>query len=119
MRATRVHFSGGPTVDAEVPATSAEMQRGLRGRLHAAPMLFIFPHAGRWPMTMTGVNFNLDFVFMDDAGVITEVVPNVRKGVALVESAQPARYVLELPAGWVSGFGLRRGDQAMMTPLIR
>lgn len=119
MRATRIHFSGGPTIDAEVPASDAELQHGLRGRIQASPMLFIFPRDGRWPMTMTDVNFNLDFVFMDSTGNVVEIASNVRKGVALISSQYPVRYVLELPQGWASGFGLRVGDRAMMLPLIR
>lgn len=118
-RGMKIHFTNGATVDAEVPQGELEMTQGLRGRLSASPMLFIFPRDGQWPMTMTGLSFNLDFVFIDSAGTVVEIMHNVAKGVALVSPAVFARYVLELPSGWARGFRLVPGELAMMIPLIR
>jgi hypothetical protein len=110
----------GATLEAEVAQTPEELHKGLGGRKQPRPMLFIFRGMGQWPMTMNGMLAPLDFLFLDDAGIIVDLAQNVpagRKGP--IASRSPHRYVVELPAGWISALGLYLGDGAACLPLLR
>jgi uncharacterized membrane protein (UPF0127 family) len=82
-------------------------------------MLFVFPSSGKRTMTMAGVTFALDMIFLGDAGDVVDIVYEASPGRPLVTSRTAARYCLELPPGWAAGMGIRVGDRAMITPLIR
>lgn len=119
LRASRVHFSSGATIDAAISITSAEMLDGLRSHVRPTPMLFVFPNPAPLAMTMRGVKFPLDMIFLDESGDVVDVVYEAAPGRPIVASRAPARYCLELPAGWAAGMNIRIGDRAMFTPLVR
>jgi len=119
LRAARIAFSSGALIDAEIPVTPAEMLDGLRSRAKPSPMLFVFPAMGPLAMTMSGVTFPLDMVFMSDNGKVVDVVSEAAPGRLMVHSRAAARYCLELPPGWAAGMGIAVGDRAMVTPMIR
>jgi uncharacterized membrane protein (UPF0127 family) len=119
IRATRVAFSSGAVIDAEIPLTTDQMLEGLRGRAKPSPMLFVFPHDDRRTMTMSGMTFPLDMIFIDGSGRVASVVSEATPGRLIVDSVVAARYCLELPAGWATGFRIQIGDRAMFTPLVR
>jgi len=99
-----LHFGTIPPVRAELASQLSDLTRGLYGRAAASPMLFRFSMPGAWPMTMTGMPFPLDFVFLADDGTVLDVQPNVPAGVPQVRGRRtPYRYVLELPIGGAAG----------------
>lgn len=119
MRRARVHFlRAGATIDTEVVQTRYELAHGLRGRTTASPMLFLFPYAGEWMMTMSGMLTSLDILFLDDAGTLVDVKARQPQGKLHIKPSTPCKYVLELPSGWTEAMGLRVGDRAMILPLV-
>lgn len=103
----------------EVAVTADEQTRGLSGRPGLLPgtgMLFAYPAPGFRSMWMLGMHFPLDFLWIRDGRIVdlVERVPPPRPGErpVTVNSAQPAQYVLEVPAGLIRTHGLRRGDAA-------
>lgn len=118
-RRARVVFGNGSSFDAELAVTRSELEMGLRGRVGAMPMLFVFSSLGSWPMTMRGVWFDLDMVMLDDAGIVVGVSRAPAGAVGPFACPAPYKYVLELPAGWAEGFSLRRGMRAAVVPMAR
>ncbi|GEM_PF-5983955 len=88
--------------------------RGLMGRaaLEGDGMLFVYP----WPRTariwMAGTHIPLDVLFVDRAGSIVKIAPELapldRKAVS---SGQPVKWVIEIAAGRAAALGLAVGDR--------
>ena len=103
----------------EVALTEEEKARGLSGRTGLSPgagMLFIYAEAGFRSMWMLGMRFPLDFLWIRDGRIVDlfEDIPPPREGESPVSvtSPEPAQYILELPAGSIRAYRLRRGDAA-------
>lgn len=114
-----VLLGGRATVRVEVALTPDEQVRGLSGRSGLAPgtgMLFAYPTPDRRSMWMQGMRFPLDFLWIRDGQIadLFEHIPPPRAGErpVTVSSPVPARYILELPAGFIQTHRLRRGDAA-------
>jgi uncharacterized membrane protein (UPF0127 family) len=101
----------------DVAATSAEKERGL-GYRKAMPadygMLFPFPRSDRHQFWMKGMEFALDFVWINGTTVvdITRDVPppTVTGTYPVYQPSVPADKVLELNAGTVARTGIEIGD---------
>jgi uncharacterized membrane protein (UPF0127 family) len=99
-------------IEAEVAATQESRQVGLMNR-RAMPqqhgMLFIFDQSARHCMWMKNTLIPLAVAFLDDAGRII----NVEEMQPLNErnhcAAQPARFALEMNAGWFKARGFGAG----------
>jgi uncharacterized membrane protein (UPF0127 family) len=103
----------------EVALTEEEKARGLSGRTGLAAgtgMLFVYPEPAFRSMWMLGMRFPLDFLWIRDGRIVDlfENIPPPREGESPVSvaSPEPAQYVLELPAGSIRAYRLRRGDPA-------
>ncbi len=98
---------GSQVVSARVADTDETRQKGLSGTSGLGTndgMLFIFDIPGRWGMWMKDMKYSLDMVWMDNSKSIIYLAENVSPSsfpkVFLPD--KDARYVLELPAGYIS-----------------
>jgi uncharacterized membrane protein (UPF0127 family) len=100
-------------VTVEVARTSDELARGLMYRTSLAPdagMLFVFPETGGHAFWMKNTFIPLDMIFVDEAlrvvAVIADVAPHTTE---LRDPGVPARYVVEVNAGWARARGVGPG----------
>lgn len=104
------------TVSVELARTSEEQARGLMGRTSLADdsgMLFIFQDSTVRSFWMKNTLIPLDIIFFDDAGLIVSeatMVPCPAWSETCPSSLSegPARFALELPAGFVQREGITR-----------
>jgi uncharacterized membrane protein (UPF0127 family) len=100
-------------VDAEVAATRDARTRGLmwrRSLADGAGMLFIFPQEEPLNFWMKNTLIPLDMIFLAADRTIVGVVERATPLTLTPRGPDAdARYVLEVPAGWVARVGLRRG----------
>lgn len=108
---------GSGHVWAEIVDTPESRSRGLSGRPsldEGTGMLFVFEEDGMHGFWMKDMNFPIDMLWLDAdkkiifiaAGVPPESYPQT------FAPSAPARYVLEVPAGWAERNGVRVGDTA-------
>jgi uncharacterized membrane protein (UPF0127 family) len=109
----------GQTIHVSIADTDALRQLGLGGRAGLAPdegMLFIFPRDGIYAFWMKDMRFSIDMIWLADDGSIVYMAQNVSPDTYpkdFVPSA-PARYVLELPAGYAKTHDVKIGDFAQL-----
>lgn len=103
----------GVEVVVEVMDTNEKRQQGLSGRETLGEnegMLFVFEQPGIYPFWMKGMNFPLDFVWINEDKVV-----DLREKVAITEMnikpGQPANKVLEVNSGWVKKHKIKIGDE--------
>lgn len=92
---------------AEVANTGASRAEGLMYRRQLAAnhgMLFVFPEANRHCMWMRNTYVALSVAFIDDRGTVINVAEMQPQTETNHCAARPARYALEMNAGW---FGRR------------
>ncbi len=102
-----------------VADTEQERSQGLSGKrsLRADEgMLFIFDKAGVYPFWMKDMQFDLDFVYINNNSVVDliEAVPapkNNNGNVEIINASVPFEWVLEVPAGWVMKNRIKVGDK--------
>jgi hypothetical protein len=110
---------GGVSVTAEIVSTAMARERGLSGRMALADntgMLFVFPRDDRWGFWMKGMNFPIDIIWLDTAGKIITIAPSVSPQTypQVFYPQTPARYVLELPAGFTTTHELHPSTQTTL-----
>lgn len=100
-------------IEAEVAANNPDRMRGLMHR-QAMPqqhgMLFVFPNSAPHCFWMKNTLIPLSIAFLDAGGRILnieEMQPQTEDNHC---AAQPARYALEMNAGWFAQRGLKPGD---------
>ncbi|MEK7133517.1 MAG: DUF192 domain-containing protein [Patescibacteria group bacterium] len=116
---------GNTTVRVSVMDTPEERQIGLSGRERLAPdegMLFIFPEDGQYAFWMKDMRFSIDILWLSasdrpsrdgsEDGRVVYMLENVSPDTypQSFVSSGPARYVLELPAGFVGRNNVSLGD---------
>ena len=106
---------GGQKVYAAVADTEVARQKGLSGRSGLAPdegMLFVFPQDGKYAFWMKDMRFSIDIVWLSRDGAVVYMVQNASPDTYPRDFVprEPARYVLELPAGFVSRNNVAIGD---------
>lgn len=100
-------------IEAEVAASNAQRMRGLMERTTLPPqrgMLFVFDQEARHCMWMKNTYLPLSVAFLDAAGRILnieEMQPQTEDNHC---AARPARFALEMNAGWFARRGIRAGD---------
>lgn len=108
--------NGEVAVRVEIAATREELSRGLmyRNALDAdAGMLFVFGDSAPRTFWMKNTPLPLDILFLDDAGTVLNVAASTTPySEAPVRSAGPARYVLEVNAGFAAKHGIGAGARA-------
>ncbi|OGG57408.1 hypothetical protein A2853_00585 [Candidatus Kaiserbacteria bacterium RIFCSPHIGHO2_01_FULL_55_17] len=95
--------------------TPEAREMGLSGREGLAEdegMLFVFPKDDRYAFWMKDMRFAIDILWISHDGSIVHVEENVspESYPAVFTPRQAARYVLELPPGWVQAHEMGVGD---------
>ncbi len=109
-----VSFPGGEVV-VDVAVREGERQAGLAGRESLPPdagMLFVYRDFAPRRFTMAGMLFDLDIITLSADGVVTGVQTR-RAGETGFDTA-PARYVLEVGAGWAAQHGVAPGVRSRL-----
>jgi len=106
----------GRSVKVSIADTPASRERGLGGRAGLGPdegMLFVFPEDGRHAFWMKDMRFSIDIVWLSADGYVIAIAPSVSPKTYPHSFAPqtPARYVVELPAGFSERYDLRAGDK--------
>ncbi len=106
---------GGETIRITVAATEAAREQGLSGRTELADdegMLFVFPRDGNYAFWMKDMLFSIDIIWISPDGRVVHIAPNVSPTTYPEDfvSPTPARYVLEVPAGFADAHGVNVGD---------
>ena len=94
--------------------TPEKLSNGLAGfkelpKNHA--MLFVFPDSKQRMFHTIGMNFPLDFVCMNQEGIIVTLIDNVTVGSIVVPMLVPCSYVAELNAGEINNSKISIGDK--------
>jgi uncharacterized membrane protein (UPF0127 family) len=101
-------------IEAEVAAHDAARRQGLMQR-RALPeqrgMLFVFERAARHCMWMKNTFLPLSVAFLDAQGRILNIEEMQPQTEVDHCAARPARYALEMNAGWFARRGIGRGDR--------
>lgn len=110
---SRVELAAGfHRIVAEVVATQSERSQGLmhRQRLGANEgMIFVFPVTATHCFWMKNTPLPLSIAFLDERGRVVdlaEMAPNSEENHC---PSQPARFALEMNAGWFAAKGIRPG----------
>jgi hypothetical protein len=100
-------------IEAEVAANNPARMQGLMNRKSMPQqhgMLFVFPVEAQHCMWMKNTLLPLSVAFIDAAGRILnieEMQPQTENNHC---AARPARYALEMNAGWFAQRGIKAGD---------
>src|SRR3989344_601909 len=105
----------GQTIRISIADTETARQQGLSGRAGLAAdegMLFVFPEDGTYAFWMKDMLFSIDIVWMSADGRVVYMAENVSPDTypQVFRPDVPARYVLELPAGYVKEYNVVVGD---------
>lgn len=107
----------------EVAATADERRQGLQHRhtLGAdAGMLFLYDSPKRAVMWMRNTYLPLDMLFIDDRGVINQIVAGAApRSERRIHSQAVVSAVLELPGGTCSRHGIQPGDRVIHPALVK
>jgi len=110
---------GATPLTLEVVSTEASREQGLSGRGSLAPgtgMLFVFDSDGQWGFWMKDMLFNIDMVWVAADGTVVTVAKDVSPDTypQVFYPSSPARYVLELPAGFADSHHLAEGSKIVI-----
>lgn len=106
---------------ARVADNEAERAHGLAGVRALNPddaLLMVFQEDGKWGIWMKDMHVAIDIVWLDSAKKVVYVVKNATPDLSsdtTFSPNNPARYILELPAGSVQASGLKTGQTAIFT----
>jgi len=110
-------FAVGKTIfSVEVADTAIARMKGLSGHAPLGAtegMLFVFPKPSSGSFWMQGMLFPIDFVWINNGkvvGVTENARPMKETGFMLYPPPQPVDRVLEVSAGAVRKFKIRKGD---------
>jgi len=115
-----IHLKG-ESVRISVADTDALRQLGLGGRAGLAPdegMLFVFPRDGKYAFWMKDMRFSIDILWLSapstssGQATVVYIAQNISPDTYPKDfvSTAPARYVLELPAGYAASHSIKVGD---------
>lgn len=127
---------GSTTVAVQVADTPATRTQGLSGRETICGaslrqgcggaqqgMLFVFEAPGHWGFWMKDMNFPIDMLFANASGRIVTVEQNLSpasynaqdpQASKIYYPAAPAKYVLEVPAGFAAAHGIAVGSKLVV-----
>jgi len=99
--------------------TPAERVQGLSGRDGLAEdegLLFIFEEDGHHAFWMKDMRFSIDILWLKADGEVVDIASNVAPETYPQSFAPsiPARYVLELPAGFAERYTIEVGDMLVL-----
>lgn len=97
----------------EVADTDESRGKGLSGYKRIGKnkgMIFIFPTPVRMSMVMTGMNFGLDFLFLDKDWRIKKIGSLDKNSTDQIYPDEPCYLVIELPEGTINRLNIREGQ---------
>ncbi len=110
---------GSTTVRAEVAATAAKRGQGLSGHTPLGEregMLFVFDAEGEWGFWMKDMSFSIDIIWINEekevVTIAAEAAPDSYP--AVFYPSRPAKYVLEVPAGFAAAHGIAEGTKIVL-----
>jgi uncharacterized membrane protein (UPF0127 family) len=95
---------------ADTPETQAKGLSGLPRLGKRKGMLFIFDSPIRVHMVMRDMNFDLDFVFLDEGWRVLQLASLNKEDNVGITSLYPSAMILEVPKGTINELGIVRGD---------
>ena len=106
---------GGQTVRVTIADTPVARAHGLSGRASLASdegMLFVFEKEDFHSFWMKDMLFSIDIIWFSSEKAVVDIAVNVSPDTfpAAFLPRAPARYVLELPAGFVEEYTVQIGD---------
>jgi uncharacterized membrane protein (UPF0127 family) len=106
----------GQDIFVSIADTQALREKGLGGRASLSPnegMLFLFPTQGKYAFWMKDMRFAIDILWLANDGTIIYIKDNVSPHTypATFVPSSPARYVLELPAGYAAAHDVKVGEK--------
>ena len=104
---------GSQNVRAEVANTEATRQVGMMFRQKMGKqdgMLFVFPEVAYHAMWMRNTLIPLSVAYMNERGVIVSIHEMQALSEAVHQATGPARYALEMNAGWFGSNKVNVGD---------
>jgi uncharacterized membrane protein (UPF0127 family) len=112
---------GDSPVVVEVATRPADLRRGLSGRdglARGRGMLFVHDHEGTHGYWMKGMQFPLDIIWIGQDGRVVDIAATVSPDSypRMFQPRDPARYVLEVNAGWAARHAVRREDRVRGLP---
>ena len=110
---------GSAQVVVEVADTEALREQGLSGRLNLPEgrgMLFVFENDDTWGIWMKDMQFPIDIVWADASGTVVTVAVNIAPDTYpdSFYPTIPARYVLELQAGFTATHDIVVGSKIVL-----
>jgi len=103
----------------EIAETGREMEYGLMFRHDMAPdhgMIFLFPYPQHIQMWMKNTFLPLDMVFFSEDQKIVAITANAHpQDESIIDPGTNAKYVLEINAGLAAKWGLKNGDQFLLS----
>ncbi|HLP44293.1 MAG TPA: DUF192 domain-containing protein [Candidatus Nanoarchaeia archaeon] len=110
---------GSKDVIVDLADDPAKRTRGLSGRTSletGTGMLFIFEKSGTYGFWMKDMNFSIDILWLDETGKIVHIEKSLSPDTypKTVTPASPAKYVLELPAGFSHSENIQVGDTIVL-----
>lgn len=108
---------GETVIPVELATTTAAREKGLSGRVSLAPdkgMLFVFEKAAIYRFWMPDMHFPLDMIWIDQ-GRVVDISADVPitfdpRNPRFYSPRKPARYVLEVNAGFSARNNIKTGD---------
>ncbi|MEK7106793.1 MAG: DUF192 domain-containing protein [Patescibacteria group bacterium] len=105
----------GQDIKASVVSTREERSKGLGGRIGLARnegMLFVFDSDGEYRFWMKDMLFPIDILWLSEGGGVVDIKGKISPATYpdVFTPKAPARYVLELPAGFSEEYSVKVGD---------
>jgi len=103
----------------EVARTREEQAKGMMFRKSLGPeeaMLFVADRDTNLAFWMKNTYVDLDLAFIRSDGVIVQVERMKALSTDPVYSLEPARFTLEVPAGWLAAHGIGAGAKVELPP---
>lgn len=107
--------------NARIAATEASRANGLSGVETMKPndaLILVFPNDDEWGIWMKDMKVSIDILWLNSSKEIVYIVKNASPELGETKTFSPndpARYVIELPAGSVQEIGVGVGDKAEFT----
>jgi uncharacterized membrane protein (UPF0127 family) len=110
---------GDTKIAVEIADTEATRTRGLSGRASLAEntgLLFIFNRADYYGFWMEEMNFPIDIIWLDNNWRVVDITINAlpQNFPTTYQPRAPARYVLEVNAGFITTHHITIGTQAVL-----
>ncbi len=104
-------------VNVEIATTTAELEKGLMNRTAMGEdhgMLFVFPVEQQLSFWMKDTLIPLSVAFIDSNGRIVDIQDMQPQDLTNHNSAEPAKYALEVNQGFFEKRGLKVGDEVVI-----